>query len=96
MSISQKPSAMNLSTANPVRSSMTISFRIPGKPVSDVTESNASFVAIVLAVTVRKTDSNSTANNMAEPVLWRMESGPSSDEGYWDECDLNKFKLGMM
>ena len=76
-------------------SSATISFGIPGKPASDVTESNASFVAIVPAVTVKETDSNSTANNMAELVFSRMEKGPSSDEGYRDECDLNNFELGM-
>ena len=91
-----KPSAPNLSTGNPVRSSATISFGIPGKSASDVTEWNASFVAVVPAVTVKKTDSNSTANNMAELVFSRMENGPSSDEGYRDECDLNNFKLGMM
>ena len=33
---------------------------------------------------------------MAELVFSRMENGPSSDEGYRDECDLNNFKLGMM
>ena len=91
-----EPEHRESSVPNLTRSSATISFGIPGKPASDITESNASFVASIPAVTVKKTDSNSTANNMAELIFPRMENGPSSDEGYRDECDLNNCKLGMM